>query len=71
MLISELVNKLNLNKSKYGDVKVKVVCPMNSGFQDIDELLHRSDYYDSTMYGEDAFGGHKLESGNFIAIEVK
>jgi len=64
MKIEEMIDVLNAMKKEHGNVDVRAVAPMNGGFLHVHEILHRSKYYDETMfYGE-------TEKGNFISIEV-
>ena len=72
MLISELKQLLSEKEKIYGNIPVKCVCPMNSGFMDIGEILHRSDYYDTTTKNVVNRDSDKLlEVGNFIAMEME
>ena len=64
MRINKLIELLESARAVHGNVEVHGVCPMNSGFLRIEELLHRSRYRDDS-----AFSGNVVEKGNFIAIE--
>lgn len=52
-------------KKFYPDIDPEIRVVTSKGFEQIQELLSRKDYYD------DSFFGKELQKGEFICIELK
>ncbi len=64
MKISEMIQKLKYKQNLLGDVDVRLVESMTSGFSHVGTINDRRDYRDESMFGDET------EKGSFVVIEI-